>query len=275
MSIRSQPFIGGLLHMSQALPGQAYKFDGPTFPAQICYAFRFTSTYEAIEKLILPPPLKVDRSEPPEVICWYFSSSNSVGPGGTLIPYQGFQFRGHTEHKGVKALAGWEYVDGLAGNKAAMDVMGSWAVQFGMMKRLADFSFIPIDGDKFEVTIKRNGTTLIRLVLTQGSEIDQSIVAGMADNPANPFSKPTLTVREIPNEDYSAYLDQSVLLSPTKQAVIVRRAWEVPEISVEFGHLDDDPLSGLEPKDAGTGVIVNIEVTKGVFNEMKVLDKIH
>jgi hypothetical protein len=274
MASRTQPFLGGVMHMSQALPGQAFKYDGSTFPNQICYAFKFTSTYEAIEKLILPPPLKVDRSQPPEVTVWYFSSSNSVGPGGKPVPYQGFQFRGSTEYNGVKGGAGWEYVDGLHGDKAAMDIMGSWSVQFGMMKRLADFSFVPIDGDRFEVTIKRHGTTLIKLAMSLGNEIDRSVIDQMAKNPDNPFSRATITVREIPNEDFSDFLDRSVLMSPTPETVHVRRAWEGKDVSIEFGHLEDDPLDELRPKDVGVGMVVNTEVTKEVFTRMTSLGKI-
>lgn len=261
--------------MSQALPGEAFKYDGPTFPNQICYAFKFTSTYEAIEKLIIPPPLKVDRSQPPEVTVWYFSSSNSVGPGGKPVPYQGFQFRGFTEYDGVKGVAGWEYVDGLGGDKAAMDIMGPWAIQFGMMKRYADFLFVPIDGDRFEVVIKRHGKILIKLAMSLGNMIDKSVLDAMAKNPSNPFSQSTITVREIPNEDFSGYLDQSVLMSPTPEAVIVRKAWEGKDVTIEFGFTEDDPLSELEPKDVGTGMIVNIEVTKEVFTKLRSLGKIH
>lgn len=101
------PHVGGILHMSNAVPGQAFQHPSPTFPAQICYCLRFTSNYEAIEKLILRPPLKVDRSLPPEVVVWYFSSSKSLTPGGKPVPYQGFQFRGNTEFNGVKGCAGW------------------------------------------------------------------------------------------------------------------------------------------------------------------------
>lgn len=261
--------------MSNALPGQAFKHDGPTFPLQVCYALKFESSYEAIEKLILPPPLQVDRSEPPEILVWYFSSSNSLTPGGKPVPYQGFQFRGHTEYNGVKGMAGWEYVDGLHGDKPAMDSMANWGVQFGMMKRSADIYFVPIDGDRFEATIKRHGTTLIKLTMSMGPEIDRSIIDQMRTDPANPFSKPTITVREIPNEDYSAYLDQSVLVSPTTDAVNLQRAWEGKDATIEFGSLELDPLSELRPGKVSSPIIVNIECSKEIFTGMKLLAKIH
>lgn len=267
--------IGGVLHMSHALPGQAFKYDGPAFPLQVCYALRFTSTYEAIEKLILPPPLKVDRSYPPEVLVWWFASANSRSPGGKEIPYQGFQFRARTSYNGVKGMAGWEYVDGLRGDKPAMDIMGSWSIQFGMMKRLADMSFTPLDADRFEILIKRHGTTLIKLTIGLGNEYDKAVIDEMAKNPENPFAQPTLTVREIPNEDFTGYLDQSVLMSPTPETVFVRRAWEGKDASIEFGSLEDDPLSELQPKDVNGGIIVNCEVSKEVFTRMSSLGKIH
>lgn len=75
--------------------------------------------------------------------------------------------------------------------------------------------------------------------MSVGNEFDKAIIDQLAQNPENPFCQPTLTVREIPNSDFSGYLDQSVLMSPTPETVFVRRAWEGKDASIEFGHLVD------------------------------------
>src|SRR5688572_27383607 len=127
-------FTGGVLNLTGVRPGDAFRYDGLSFPDMVIYMMHFESTYEAIEKLILPPPLKADRSLPPEVQVWYFTSRNTLPMDGRVLPYQGFQFRARTEFNGVKGASGWEYIDGLHGDKTQCDIMGPWGVYFGMLK---------------------------------------------------------------------------------------------------------------------------------------------
>ncbi|KPM42504.1 hypothetical protein AK830_g4040 [Neonectria ditissima] len=265
------PYIGGVLNMTGARPGQAFSFPGPAFPRQVCYIIKFTSTYEAIEKYILPPPLKVDRNLPPEVIVWYFSSPESKGPDGSPAPYQGFQFRGNTEVDGVKGMAGWEYIDGLRGDKTEMDVMLSWAVHYGMAKKFADIRFTAVSGDEFEITVDRQATRLVTMRLRLGQEIDGDVLKGLAESADSPLAKDTFTVREMPNSDFSGYSERTVCTAPTGRSCNVTQAWSADRGSIEFGHLESDPLSELEPQEVTLTMVANIQVQKETFTELKVV----
>lgn len=143
-----------------------------------------------------------------------------------------------------------------------------------MMKRLADMYFVPIDGDTFEMAIKRHGTTLIKMTMGMGAELNRSVIDSMISNPNNPFSKKTLTAREIPNEDYTQYLDQSVLVSPTAGAVKVNGAWEGKDATIESGLLESDPLTELQPGKIESAMIVNMQTNNEVFIGMKLLAKL-
>lgn len=268
------PHTGGIFNMSGARPENAFKFDGPVFPKQVCYFFKFTSTHDAIEKHIIPPPLKVDRTQPPEVICWYFASANSKGPGGQHVAYQGFNFRGHVDHKGTKGVAGWEFVDGLRGDKTTADAMGPWSVHFGMIEKFGNIHFTPIGGNEFEITITRHGSQVLRMTICSGQEIDEATLASFSGS-GDPMSLPTLTVREIPSADWSGYLDRSILKVPTTTSTRMRRAWEAKDATIEFGqeglnNLDD--LSESKPAYVQALMISEMEVGKDKFTNLTVLE---
>lgn len=261
------------MNMSGARPEGAFHSTEPVFPKQVCFVMKFSSTYEAIEKLVLPPPLKVDRTLTPEVIVWYFTSPESRGPGGQIIPYQGFQFRAHAQYNGSRGIAGWEYVDGLYGDKTVIDIMGPWGVQFGMMKKSADIRFSPIGGDEFEIVVARHGCHLFRITIGNGQKLDDVELDQLLHASDNPMKKDTFTVREIPNCDWDGYLDQSVLFTPTSKSIKVNRAWHASGGTIEFSHLGSDPLHELRPSNVHALFICEIEVGRATFKEMKEVQK--
>ena len=267
------PYIGGVGNITTAEVGSAWDFPDPAFAGQVSYLLKFESTYEAIEKLILPPPLKVDRSAPPEVIVWFFTSCDSKGPGGHDVPFQGFQFRGHTEYNGVKGVSGWEYVDGLKGDKTYMDVMSSWGLQFGMLKKLSNIHFTPIGGNRFEITVDRNGQQLIRVTITQGDELSGEQLKQMQSG-GHVLADPTFTVREFPSADWTHYTDRTVNCVETGDTCIIKRVWSATEGSIEFGHQDLDPLSELKPENVSALGISEADVLKTTFTKMKVVGKV-
>ncbi|KAH7009585.1 hypothetical protein EDB80DRAFT_682064 [Ilyonectria destructans] len=267
-------YIGGVLNLAGGIPGQAWEFSGPASPKHVCYILKFTSTYEAIEKVILPPPLKVDRTRPPEVIVWYFNGSGSKGPGGQICDYQGFQFRGFTEHNGVKGVAGWEFVDSAIGDKTQMDIMGPWGVQFGMLKKMADIRFLPAGGNQFLITVTRHQKQVIKMTVELGDEILGQDFQDLQGGPGNPLSLDTLTVREVPSADWKTYLDRSVLYTPTSKSFRFLRAWQGNNASIEFASLDMDPLAELQPIKIDGALIAETETMKETFTNMGVLEKL-
>ena len=138
-------YVGGILNMTGVRPGEAFSYSGPTMRDQVYFTVSFTSTHDAIERLIIPPPLKVDRDKPPVVQAMFFVNRHNVAFDGRLTPYKAFMFMAHVKHGDRCGLAGWEYVDGLYGDKTEMDIMGPWSVYFGMLKMMADISFLPVD----------------------------------------------------------------------------------------------------------------------------------
>lgn len=270
MNKSQNPFPGGILNLTGCRPGEAFQYEGLPFPDMTIFMVFFESTYEAIEKLILPPPLKADRSYPPEVQMWYFTSRNTRPMDGRITPYQGFQFRARTEHAGVKGSSGWEYIDGLYGDKTEVDIMGPWGVYFGMLKKLADIRFIPTSVDEFEMSVTRRGTRLVTLRMKIGKEMDKEAVAQMNDGSAGE----TLTVREIPNINYNGFVDRTICSTNTGVTNQVSRAWSCSDATVEFGHLELDPLDELKVLKINNAIALNSTATVETFTEMRVLEEL-
>lgn len=268
MMRKDRSFTGGILNLTGVRPGEAFQYDELSFPDMTIYMMDFQSTYEAIEKLILPPPLKADRSLPREVQRWYFTSRNTLPMDGRVTPYHGFQFRARTEWNGVKGASGWEYIDSLDGDKSRVDIMGPWGVYFGMLKKLADIRFIPTSVDECEVTVTRHGTRLITMRLRIGAEMSADAVAAMNSG----AGYETLTVREVPDVNYTGFVDRAVCCSPTDKSNRVLRAWAADNASIEFGHLELDPLDELDPRGPLTAVALNATASVETFTEMRVLE---
>ena len=269
-----RPFVGGVLNLLGGVPGEAWNFSGPAFPKQVCYMLKFPSNYEAIEKLILPPPLKVDRTKPPEVIVWYFNGTGSRGPSGQPIDYTGFQFRGYTEHKGVKAVAGWEFVDSPVGDKTDMDIMGVWGSQLGMVKKMADIRVVPSGGNELQITVTRHRTTVVKMRIEIGTEYLGKDLQDITAGSDNPFSIDTLTVREIPTENWSKFLDRSILHTPVGTSFNMLRAWRTGAASIEFGSTLQDPLAELSPGKVNASIIADMQCEKETFTKQRLFEKL-
>ncbi|WP_067970265.1 acetoacetate decarboxylase family protein [Aminobacter aminovorans] len=269
--MRNESYVGGVMNMTGVRPGDAFKYEGPTMPNKADYWVTFTSTYEAIEKYILPPPLKADRSVPPEVRLICFVSPENKAFSGKVTPYQGFMFLAQTEHNGVKGRAGWEYVDAVYGDKSEVDIMGPWGVYFGMMKKLGDIRFTPLGGNRFQMSVDRRGVRMITLKMSIGAEMEaakiDAINAGISGSGA------TITVREIPNVDYTGFTERSICVARADKNCVLS-GWNVSDCSVEFGHTPEDPLDQIPVLEVtGAGATVNAG-SKELFTEMYVLDSL-
>ncbi|MFJ7078939.1 acetoacetate decarboxylase family protein [Streptomyces sp. NPDC098781] len=262
-------YTGGILNMTGVRPGQALRYDGPAMPRQVYFTLTFTSTHDAIEKLIVPPGLSVDRDLPPEVQVLYFTNAGNRAYDGRVTPYQACMFMARVRHGDVRARAGWEYVDSIHGDKTEMDMLGPWGVYFGMLKKMADIRFVPVGVNEFEVSVVRRGVRLVTMRLSLGSELPASAIEAI--NAANTESEGTLTVREIPNVNYSGFADRAVCLAPS-QGNTVTRAWSAGGGSIEFGHLELDPLDELPVLKVGDEAVFDLRSEKELFSEMRVLE---
>lgn len=265
----SEAYVGGTLNLAGVRPGGGFTYDGPTMPKMVFFGLTFTSTYEAIERLILPPPLKVDRDLPPEVQVLFFVSPGNRAFDGRLTPYQGFLFTGRTTHGELRGRAGWEYVDGLHGDKTAMDVMGPWGVYFGMLKKLADIRCVPVGVNEFEISVTRRGTRLATMRFSLGSELPDAAVEAINVGAAEFGSM--LTVREIPDVKFENFVDRAICAS-AGDANRVTRAWSAHGGSLEFGHLELDPLDELPVLSIGDGIVFEADSDKAAYSQLKILE---
>ncbi len=261
-------YIGGNLNLTGALPGQGYRYDGPTMPSYPVYMVMFVSTYEAIERLILQPPLKADRSQPPIVKMWYFNNLRNVAVDGQPHPYHAIQFAAPCVHGEFSGQSGWEYVDGVRGDKTEMDIMGPWGVYFGMLKKMGDVHFLPVTPDEFEVTVDRRGTRLITMRMKLGAELSAGELAAVQAAAAWPDQ---MTVRAIPAPDYNSYSEHSICSTPTSRGCSIDRAWNASDASISFGHLDMDPLDELPVLEIVGAFAAMVTTDKPVFTEMCVV----
>lgn len=258
----------GTLNWFGVRPGSAFQYEGPIMPGMTWMTVTFTTTYEALEQVIVPPPLKVCRDFPPTCSVSSFTNPNDVGLDGRLAPYSGFIFLTPVEWKGTRGLGGWEYVGSINAEDHTLmaDLLIAYGQLFGMLKKLADIRYRPI-GDEIVVTVDRRGVRLATLRIRQKEElpIEQGPFAAWG------FDK-MLTVREIPTVDFKGYVDRSVCVAPTS-GVGVKKVWAA-EGSIEFGHDELDQLDILPVVEAGPAFIHVNDFPKEAFSEMYVLEQL-
>lgn len=75
------------------------------------------------------------------------------------------------DHQGV---AGWEFVDGLHGDKTEIDIMGPWGQQFGMLKKFADIRVSHTGAHEFNVQVSRRGKVLVKMGLRSTTEVTEA-----------------------------------------------------------------------------------------------------
>jgi hypothetical protein len=264
--------VGGILNMTGVRPGSAFAYDGPTMPGMVYYTVTITTTHDAIDRLVMPPPLVADRSLPAELTISYFVNRHNRAFDGQVTPYQGFLFTARTEVDGKAGVAGWEYVDGLYGDKTEMDIMGPWSVYFGMLKKMADIRFLPLGGDKFEISVVRRGVRLVTMQLRLGDPLPDASVAAMNKDPET-AAFGTFTVREIPDSLYEGFVDRGIYFAGSNGSTI-DRAWLADEGSIEFGHLDQDPWTDLPVLNVNRAMIFESTVPKEVFHHLRLIKEL-
>jgi hypothetical protein len=271
MSNQTTQFVGGVLNMTGVRPGNAFKYEGPTMPGMTYFTLTFTSTHDAIEKLIVPPPLKIDRDLPPEVRAMYFINRNNRAFDGRVTPYHAFQFMAHVKRGSRRASAGWEYVDGIHNDKTEMDIMGPWGVYFGVLKKMADIRFLPAGIDSFEITVTRRGARMVTMRLRLREELSKDQLSLVNEGIGK--SGGTMTVREIPDCTYTRFVDRAICWTPTNGTKI-DRAWAAGDGSIEFGHLELDPLDEMPVLEVKNAFCYELSTGKPVLNELVVIEEL-
>ena len=257
---------GGLSNLIGVRPGKCFSYEGPAMPGMTYMILCFTTTHEAIKQVVLPWPLEPAPDLPPTCIVSFGVNPNNRGIDGRTVGYSMVMFSAIAQYKGTRGIAGFEYIDGINGDKTVPgDLLTAWGIYFGMLKKLADIRVIP-DGDELVVTCDRRGVRLVTLRFRFKEEIpaEQSPLLGAIDK--------ALTVREIPSVDFKGYVDRSVCVVDTGVQV-PNKIWAA-EGSIELGHLELDPLDALKVVKLGPAFIYTIDVPKETFSEMYVLEKL-
>jgi hypothetical protein len=82
-----------------------------------------------------------------------------------------------------------------------------------------------------------------------------------------------MTVREIPDTSYTSFVDRSICWTPT-DGTKIDRAWSAHDGSIEFGHLELDPLDEMPVLGIKEALCYQLSTGKPVLNEMVVLEQL-
>ncbi len=258
--------VGGPLNLFGVLPGEALRYEGKAMPHVIHFDVSFESSHDEIDRLILPPPLTADRSAPPIVTVSYFTNAECYGMDGRNTPYQAVMLTARTQWGDYRGVTGWEFVDGLFGDKTEMDVMGLWGLHFGMLKKFADIQVTHTGADEFTVQVVRRGKVLVRMGLRTGERFTDAELTEI-----NGVSAGFFGVRAIPNVDYSGYVEHSVVWSDPVTDDRISRAWHAQDGWVEFGSGVLDPLADLPVKEVTSCVVYDSSSRKEHFGNRRVI----
>ncbi|MGN7712639.1 acetoacetate decarboxylase family protein [Agrobacterium radiobacter] len=264
-------YIGGVLNTTGVRPGNAFQYEGPAFPKQVYFVQTITSTHDAIERLVVPPPLKVDRDMPPEIQIMYFTNIGNLGYDGRQASYQACMFMARVKHGDISGRAGWEFVDNTHGDKTEIDLMMPWGVYFGMLKKLADIRFYPVGVNEFEMTVTRRGIRLVTMRIGLGQALSSEAVLEM--NALNAKSGDTLLVREIPNETYSGFVDRAICRARSGDN-FMSKAWSAEQGPVSFGHAELDPLDELPVLGVDKAIVFELRTEKELFTTVDVVERL-
>jgi hypothetical protein len=232
--------VGGVLNLFGVRPGRAFQYEQKAMPHVIHFDVQFESSYEAIERAVLPPPLMADRDYPPIVNISYFTNAEVFAMDGRNTPYHAVMLTARTRWGERQGVGGWEFVDGLHGDKTEMDIMGPWGVHFGMLKKFGDIRVSHTGAHEFTVEVTRRGKLLVRMGLTAGDAFGAAELQAL-----NQASLGVFGVREIPNVDYSGYSERTIVWSKPVTDNRVSRAWKADSGFVEFHTGVLDPLGEL------------------------------
>ena len=267
LSIReSDGHVTGVLNLFGVRPGEAFRYEGKAMPHVIHFDIQFESTYEAIERVVLPSPLKADRSHPPIVNVSYFTNAEVYAMDGRSTPYQAFLLTARTEWDGLQGVSGWEFVDGLRGDKTEMDIMGPWGVHFGMLKKLGDIRVSHTAADEFTVEVTRRGRVLVRMGIRTGVAFTETELEAF-----NKASAAVFGVREIPNVDYTGYSERTIVVSDAVTEGRVERAWRAEPTHLEFDSGVLDPLAELPVHKLVGAVVYDSNSKREHFGQRRVV----
>lgn len=278
----------GVTNLLGARPGTAamHGFDGPGHINQTRLFFALETTHDALQQVIVPPPLEVDRDAAPVLTIMPFTSPQFRGRDGRVTPYTGFAFFAPVKHGGVRGQAGWEFIDGADHDKTQADMLPFTGQVYGMLKKFADIGFFVNGeevsdlslieaGDDIEITVDRKRQRLVTLKLRVTGSSDQQLSAGAGDMVRGGGETVVFGVREIPTVDYKGYVDRSIVASSAgDEPLASSKTFNAEPVSVEFGISELEALDLLEVRKVLAAGGVTSDVPKSVISDMYVVEQL-
>ncbi|MCS5721828.1 acetoacetate decarboxylase family protein [Herbiconiux sp. CPCC 203407] len=248
--------------------------------------FTFETTHDALQKLIVPPPLQVDRDRPAFCTIMAFTSPNFRGRDGRLAPYTGFAFFAGIDYKGTPAQAGWEFVDGAAPahDKTIPEMLIFSGQVYGMLKKFGDIRFYRNglevagdlstveEGDDLLITVDRKN----RRIASLGVKVGAAIGGASTQTAATVGAVPVLAVREIPTVDYKGYVDRSIVSSDVNanSFQVPTKEFSAEPLQLEFWPSESESLDQLEVGEFIAARVIVADSPHETISSMFVLEQL-
>lgn len=261
-------------------------FDGPGHRNQTRIFFAFETTHAALQSLVVPPPLEVDRDAPAICTIMPFTSPEFRGRDGRLTPYTGFAFFAPVVHNGVRGQAGWEFIDGANHDKTGADMLPFTGQVYGMLKKFADIRFlvngeevsdlsVMQKGDDIEITVDRKQQRLVTLKMRITGSSAEQLTEGVGKTIQGGGETVVFAVREIPTVDYKGFVDRSIVASSAgTEPIVPSRTFTGEATSIEFGASELESLDLMDVKKLVAAGGVTSDVPKEVISGMRVIEQL-
>lgn len=274
-----------------ARPGTSafYGYDGPAHTDFTSVTIAFETTHDALQKVIIPPPLEIDRDVPAVGRIMAFTTPNYRGRDGRLAPYAGVLIQAPSRWKEHRGNTSIEFVDGVAPahDKTVRDSPPLTGAIYGMLKKFADIHFYVNgvesgdmstvqEGDDIIVMLARRGRRLAEMRLRVSKERTGStdMLSTESEEGHREAPRIVLGVREIPTVDYSGYVDRSITTRSITDsaAVTVRTSLTAEPVSLEFWESELEALDQLKiVRLIGASVAVS-DISKENISGMSILE---
>ncbi|RXZ68072.1 acetoacetate decarboxylase family protein [Agromyces albus] len=280
----------GVSNVLGARPGTSamHGYEEPQHGDMTRVQFTFETTHTALQKLIAPPPLEVDREAPALCTIMAFTSPNFRGRDGRLAPYTGFSFWASVDHRGTKAQAGWEFVDGAgpAHDKTIPEMLIFSGQVYGMLKKFGDIRFYQNglevagdlssveEGDEILITVDRKNRRIASLGVRVAAPVGRAVAQ---DEPTPRLGAvPVLAVREIPTVDYKGYVDRSIVSSDVNanKAQLPKKEFAAQPLHLKFWPSESESLDQLEVGEFIAASVVVADSPHETISSMFVVERL-
>ncbi|MCS5721827.1 acetoacetate decarboxylase family protein [Herbiconiux sp. CPCC 203407] len=279
----------GVSNVLGARPGTAamHGYDAPQHSNMTRLQLTFETTHTALQKLIAPPPLEVDLDAPAYCTIMAFTSPHFRGRDGRVAPYTGFSFWSSVDHRGTKAQAGWEFVDGAAPahDKTVPEMLIFSGQVYGMLKKFGDIRFYlngsevagdlssVEEGDDVLITVDRKSHRIASLRVQVAGPLN---AAAPEDETKLVGAVPVMAVREIPTVDYKGFVDRSIVSTDVNanKGQLLKKQFVAKPLHLEFWPSEAESLDDLDVGRFVSASLIVADVAHETISTMFVVESL-